>query len=129
MADVFPLGTDIAGATDLYPDLRLSSGRQALAESLLRRFQTSRGALWYAPDYGLNLTRFVNARTPETAIGQLVERESLKDERVLNASADVTRTGVDLSIDLTITDDEGPFTLTIAANEVTVQILANPEEA
>lgn len=122
------LGSDFAGATDLYPDLRLSSGRQALAEALLRRYQTQRGALWYAPEYGLSLTRFVNAQTPVSAIGQLVEREALKDERVLDARADVTRVGVDLTISLTVTDDEGPFTLTIAANEVTVSLLSFEEQ-
>ncbi len=125
----FPPGSDLAGATDLYPDLRMSSGRQALAEAILRRFQTQRGALWYAPDYGLGLTRFVNASMAVSSIGSAVEREALKDERVNNASALVTRNGVDLSIELTIVDDEGPFTLTLAANETTVTLLGFKEAA
>lgn len=125
----FPPGSDFAGATDLYPDLRMSSGRQALAEALLRRYLTQRGALWYDLDYGLGLTRFVNAQMAESSIGQLVEREALKDERVNDARAVVTREGVNLTIKLTVVDDAGPFTLTLAANEITVTLLGFSEAA
>lgn len=117
-------GSDLAGATDLYPDLRMASGRQALAEAILRRFQTQRGALWYAPDYGTALTRFVNAATPESVVGGLLEREALKDERVKDARAEVTRSAQSLSVDMTITDDEGPFPLTLSSDGITVSLLA-----
>lgn len=117
------LGSDLAGATDMHLDARLASGRRALAEALVRRYLTQRGALWYDGEYGLALSRFVNAATPTQSIGQLVEREALKDERVLDARADVSREGQALTITLTVTDAEGPFELTLRASEVTVEAL------
>src|SRR5690606_6969920 len=61
MAD---LGTTLALTTDegldLDPSFGLVSGRRALAQAILARLDTPQGALWYDPDYGRDLKRWLN---------------------------------------------------------------------
>lgn len=117
---------DAAGATDLTPELRTITGRRVTAERVLRRLQTLRGALWYAPDFGTSLVALLNAAVPPASIAAATQAEVLKDEEVLDADVDVVRTGSDLSVTITLTDADGPFVLRVAVSSVSVALLESP---
>lgn len=124
MAD---LGRDLACTDDLFADMHEVTGRRALAESILRRYITDRGSLFGDPNYGFNLTNFVNADLGPADIGALqsgAEDEALKDERVKACTvvATLDDDGL-LTVTVTLTDGDGPFILTLAVSDVTVKIL------
>lgn len=121
------LGRDLACVDDLSPDMREVTGRRCLAEAIARRYISDRGTLLGDPNYGYNLLDFMNADVTPVDIGELqsgAEAEALKDERVLRA--DVVATLEDdgtLTVIVTLTDADGPFTLTLSVSAVTVTIL------
>lgn len=116
-------GNDFAGATDLDAALRQSTGRQAVAECVARRLQTSRGALWYDANFGTNLTILVNGTVRTETIAHMVQAEATKDERVEDASAAVTTTADGFSVALTLFDADGPFDLTLNVSELRVELI------
>lgn len=122
MAD---FGVDISALPDL--DFRLKSGLPNLAEAIARRYITPRGALWYAPGYGLDLRRYLNeAMTPELLeeMRILVEQEAEKDPRVLLAEARVAlEPGHRVRVALRLETDEGPFDLVLSVDRVSVEVL------
>jgi hypothetical protein len=121
MAD---LGLDLYGVDDLTADGREVSGRLCLIQAIARRLRTPRGALWYDPDYGYDVRRFLNA--PPTAAGELannVESEAEKDERVSQARATASFSGDTLTIRLDIADSGGPFSFVLKVTDVTVELL------
>lgn len=115
--------SDAAGATDLAYDLRQSTGARATAERVARRYQTQRGALWYDPDFGTALTELVNASAPLSTLEQAAEAEALKDEEVADAQATATQSGTTIDLRVELATAEGPFVLTIAVNELAVELL------
>lgn len=126
MAD---LGSDVFAVTDLDPGFRLVSGRLAHAQAIARRLATPRGDLERIgddPDYGSDLRQFVGDDVGPRVVfevASLVEREALKDERTLSATATVTFAGGALMVALRITDAAGPFSLVLAVSDVTVSVL------
>jgi phage baseplate assembly protein W len=124
MAD---FGTGSSALPDIGPATRLLSGLDNLAESLVRRFQTPRGALFYAPDEGLDLRQYLGEpQTPELffEIETLVEEQAQRDERV--ELADATVTALDLrriQVDLQLETAAGPFRLVLAVSALTVEVL------
>lgn len=124
---VTDLGRDLSCVDDLLADFREVIGRRCLAEAIARRYITDRGTLIGDPNYGFNLTNFLNADlgTGDVALLQSgAEAEALKDERVLSAVvvATLAADGL-LTVVCTLTDADGPFTLTLAVSAVTVEIL------
>ena len=132
------LGTDFTCLTDIDANLTVVDGRRGLAESAARRLQTPQFGLFYDNDYGDDLSNLIGAIVVASRIARRSEIEVLKDERVLDADSDVTvvlpeTTGAsedeigDTRIDIRLTDDDGPFdlTLVVADGEVTI---ANLEE-
>lgn len=123
MAD---LGTDIRWP--LGRVFTLVSGRTNLGWAIARRLMTPRGGLFYDPDYGFSLVALLSSGAAPQAVlsvGSQIETEALKDERVLEASADLSfddRTRK-LTITLSLTDADGPFVLILAATAVTVELL------
>lgn len=140
------LGTDLSGVADLTPHMGESSGRQCLAESLARRLITPRGSLFYDLLYGYDVTGQINADILASDIPRIaasIEEEFRKDERVIDATVtaqfvgrdqvDAARAGIVanpnpgtqgvLVITSVVKDGQGPFTLTLAATAVTIQIL------
>ncbi len=121
------LGTDLSCVSDLDATGAVVSGRRLLAEACARRLSTPRGALIDDPNYGYDLTDFVNA---DLGIGDLdaiqsgISSECLKDERVLACAALVTLDvdGV-MTVTVQLTDGDGPFTLVLAVSDVTVDLL------
>lgn len=141
------LGSDLAGTSDLTPSMSESAGRQCLVENLVRRLLTPRGGLVDDPNYGYLVSSFVNddlnvADVPRLAVN--IANEIAKDERVEDVNVTAQFVGPEqvsaamsgtvanpqpypggvLVIRIGITDSNGPFVLVLAANEVTVTILA-----
>lgn len=123
-------GTDIGGYLDLDPADIMVSGRRCLSEALARRLQTPRGRLIGDPEYGLDVVGYLNDDITPLDIAEMqsaIASECAKDERVATASAVVTMNASGgMTVDLTITDAVGPFSLVLAVSAVTVTILAVP---
>lgn len=121
MAD---LGSDIAGLDDIDPTMPTVEGRRCLIQSIARRLITPRGGLWYDPDYGYDLRQYLSGITVSAgAIASGVEAEAEKDERVEQASASVVFSGRVLTVRLAISDSQGPFSFSLAIDQVTATIL------
>lgn len=112
---------------------RYSTGARLVAEACFRRLTTPRGMLRGGDDeanYGLDLTELIGSASTKldaAALGGRIKAEILKDERLLNVTVDVVRTlvGAGTHYDVTISGetDAGPFDLTLAVDEVTVELL------
>lgn len=114
--------------TDITEELtwRPVSGLENLARAIARRYITPRGALWYAPGYGLDLRRYLNeAMTPELLeeMRILVEQEAEKDPRVLFAEASVAPEDHRVRVALRLETDQGPFDLVLSVDRVSVEVL------
>lgn len=84
------MGDDGAGSPDYNVtsagDWRLVNGREAVKQSLRRRFMTTPGEWATKPDYGAGLLAAVKSRARTTDLADIENRlraQSLKDERVL----------------------------------------------
>lgn len=123
MAD---LGTDISCTLDSPPEMGEVTGRTCLAQAIVRRLITPRGRLIDDPDYGYDLSQYLNddlARSDLARIQFESESECTKDERVLSASVVLTVASGTMTAIVTLQDADGPFTLVLAINDVTVQLL------
>ncbi len=123
-ADDGAYGRCLAGVLDLTGGT--STGRQALSEALAKRLITEQGTLIDDPDYGFDLTAYINEAIDDRALSEIsgrVGNEMLKDDRVLSCSVVVSFIGGVLVIAATIVDRVGPFALTLTVDEVTVSIL------
>lgn len=58
---------------------------------MLRRLFTNKGALWYAPQYGLGLMRWLNEGVDDGGyeLSVLIENELLEDARIQEAQCEV----------------------------------------
>lgn len=122
-----PLGQCWSCVSDITSPGYYVSGNRAVAEAIARRLQTPRGGLIDDPDYGFDLTAYVNADISPADIALIqsnVDAECLKDERVAAAVSTVTllATGV-LTVVIQLTAGSGPFTLVLAVSDVTVSLL------
>jgi phage baseplate assembly protein W len=120
-------GHDLFCVTDLDPGMLEVDGRHCLAQALVRRLTTPRGALVDDPNYGYDLTAFLNGDFDQATLtrmnGQIVS-EVTKDERVVAATSQVVVSGNVLIVTLSITDGLGPFPLVLSVSAVSVQILS-----
>ena len=111
---------------DLAADLGEVDGRLGLAESLSRRLVTYAGTLIDDPDYGRDVTDYINddlGPRDLALIASACEQEMLKDERVLNATAVATLVNGLLVVAITVFDGAGPFKLTLTVDNVEVAVL------
>jgi phage baseplate assembly protein W len=121
-------GTDISCVTDLADDGRTVTGRMVVAEAIARRLITPRGRLIDDPDYGYDLTAFINDDLTPAALAGLrssTEQECLKDERVQGAEVEAELDAFGLltvSVDLETAD--GPFSLVLAVSATTIAIIS-----
>lgn len=121
-------GRDLSHVLDLTSDLAESTGRQLLAEALLRRLITDNGALLDDPDYGYNLFDFLNAEITPKTLSEMAARISAQfelDDRVQRGATrvEVSYTGGALIVTAVVRDGVGPFPFTLAISEVTATIL------
>jgi hypothetical protein len=131
-------GKDISCTTSLRTG-RFSTGVRLVAEAAFRRLITPRGMLAGGEeeaDYGLDLTELVGSAETDrdaAALPGRIESELKKDKRIESVTAEVTvsRNGPSTSLAVSIrgVTAEGPFTLQVAASDVTVELLGIETEA
>ncbi len=120
------LGTDVSCVYDATPDMAMVTGRRCLAEAVARRLITPRGRLIGSPNYGFDLTQYLN---DDLSAGDLIRiasgatAEVKQDERVLAATVTISLTLGVMLVKIAIEDADGPFTLTLSITDVTVEIL------
>ena len=114
------LGIDIGGVDDFDLFISYVSPATAAGQAIMCSLLHPPGTLWWAPERGLDIRRFLHkpfdAATIETKV--LIEVE--KDERVASATVVATQLGdeLQLRINVTLQDDAGAVTLTLAVNAV-----------
>ncbi len=130
MAELEPdFGTAISCVNDIASDGRMVTGFRVVAEAIARRWITPRGRLVAYPNYGFDLTQYINADMSAKDIAALraaaaaeAEKEETVDRCVVAAVLD-TLTGV-MTITAKVDTTKGPFTLVVAASAVTLDLLS-----
>lgn len=123
-------GTDLANTGDLDPNMIEVSGVNVLAQALVRRLLTPRGALIDDPNYGYYLVGEVGDDIGPGDVGRIaaqMDAEFLKDSRVSGSRTTAAFIGGVLTTSSVITSSLGPFPLVLAATQVTVTILKAPQ--
>lgn len=121
-------GSDISALPEL--NFSFKSGYVNLAEAIGRRLITPRGGLFYDPDYGFDLRRYLNetwTESTEFEVETLLVAELRKDPRILDATATIDITNIlatrQVSITIEAETDFGPFSLVLNVSAVTVEVL------
>ena len=128
-------GTDLAstfgagGVVDCDPYFRRITGNEAIAHAVIRRLVTPRGSLSWDPHCGFDVRAYLNAPINRQILGFLqgaIKAEALADERVATADVSVSFNDLTskLTVTLTLTAGDGPFTLVLAVSALTVSILS-----
>lgn len=124
--DKVDYGTDLWCVSDLTSDMSEVSGRTLLAQALARRLQTPRGGLIDDPDYGFDVTAYIDDDLTDREIARIrtgISAECVKDERVSSVTVTTTFAKSTLVIAIDVVDLQGPFRLVLAATSVTISIL------
>jgi hypothetical protein len=120
-------GHDLSCTTDLDPSMLEVDGLQCLSQALFRRIITPRGTLIDDPNYGVDLTGYLNddlGPADLARIGASVDAEFAKDERVFRSSTTITFLLNTLTVASVVYPSSGPsFRLVIGVGSVTAQIL------
>lgn len=120
-------GTDLSCISDLDPSMAEVSGRLLLAQACVRRLTTPRGGLIDDPNYGYDVTQFLNDDLNPAdlqRIASAIDAELVKDERVLSSTTQITLISNVLTIATQMTPSGGPsFSLVLAVSAVTVSLL------
>ena len=120
-------GTDLSCVKDCTEDMAEVTGRTGLAQAVARRYITPRGRLIDDPNYGFDLTEYVNDDLSPADIARIqagAEAEAVKDERVEDAQVSlVVTTAGTMIVTVVLTDAKGPFTLVMSVTSTTVQLL------
>jgi phage baseplate assembly protein W len=123
MAD---LGSDFHGYPDIHPTLKQVSGTLCLVQALARRLETPRGGLFYDPDYGTDLRKFVNqSGVTRAQVVSAIQTECLKDQRVASVTATVEFADTDMTIFISVTPDgeSESFSFTLNVGALTVELI------
>jgi phage baseplate assembly protein W len=125
---VTDFGSDISATAELNAAFSLVSGKRAVAEACIRRLTTPRGGLFYAPNYGTDVREMLAARLDATRLGSWrarIESELRKDDRIQSAQAELTLHPETerVVISARVATSEGPFTFTLAASALSVELL------
>jgi len=119
-------GSDFQCVDDITSDLSVVSGQLGVAQSVARRILCPAGALWYDPDYGYGVQRWLCSTAPPVeTIASAISTEARKDERVKTCSAVVEfdQTENTLTIDFVLTTADGPFEFTMLVGALTASLL------
>lgn len=129
MTTVVDYGTDLwlqGSPPDLSPSLGLVTGRTCLTQALLRRIQSPRGCLFYDLEYGIDIRGWVDGSVKGGNVARKaarLDREYVKDTRVLSSSTTGAFSGGILTFTSVIVDGVGPFPFVLAVSSVSVQLL------
>jgi hypothetical protein len=126
-------GEDISCIDDIDASLTTVSGETCFGQALARRISCPRRGMFYDFDYGIDARRYMNRSFRPQVTSQAVEQECLKDERVdeLRATVRFVETEDDESgappgtmrIELEVQGGNGPFDLTVAIDDLSVDII------
>lgn len=125
--DTTGFGHDLSCAYDLDPNGLEVDGITTLAQALVRRLITVRGDLVGTPDYGLGASSFIDQEMTARQIailGSSIDQELTKDERVLSSTTTGTFANQVFTASTVVLTAIGPFRLTLAVSDVTVELLA-----
>lgn len=117
---------DVSTYPDLDPAFGLLSEQAAIAQVCARRLETPRGSLRRHPSFGFNVRAYALAKIDErtrTMLRAEIAAEVVKDQRVRSARVTVEHANHVLTIKLELVTAQGPFTLLLAADQVSVRIL------
>lgn len=125
-------GRDTSCLTELRPG-RYATGARLVAEAAYRRLTTPKGALLGGDDeanYGLDLLEVIGAMNPKAIAAALpaqIRHELLQDDRIssVDAVCNVVTSGPNTTIQIEISaeTDVGPFDLTLAVSDVSVDVV------
>ncbi len=120
-------GVALSCVTDIASDGRTVTGFLVVGQAIARRWSTPRGRLIGFPNYGFDLTQYVNADMSPRDIAALragAEAEAEKDPRVekCSVSAELDDDGL-MTITAKIDTAQGPFELVVAVSSVTLELL------
>jgi hypothetical protein len=123
-----PLGVDVWGFPDYDPLGTLVSGLTALCQRIARRLTNPRGVWAWAPNECTDVRAYLNESITNDRLASIksdIERETLREEGVQTANADVTFNAAasTLTIHLTGTTASGPFNFVLAVTAVSLAIL------
>jgi len=128
MAANTDFGSDLSCTLDLDPRCVVVTGRRLLAEAIVRRWITHRGGLIDDPNFGTDVTAYLNDDVTPADIAALksaMASEAEKDERVNSCDIDVEipphGTGVYV-ITAQVHDNAGPFQLVISVETLSKDI-------
>jgi hypothetical protein len=126
-------GSDTDCAVDLPLRDAQVTGRKNLANALVRRLQTPRGALAEIeddPDYGLDVRQLVGAGLTRAQVARWqaeIAAECAKDERVVSASVVLTfvreMQRITIEIEIMPVNESVPLTLVLAVAALTVEVM------
>jgi len=128
MANEPNFGTAISCVNDIARDGRMVTGFVVVGQAIARRWSTPRGRLIGFPNYGFDLTQYVNADMSARDIAGLragAEAEAEKEEEVDRCivSAVLEDAGL-LTITGMVDTAEGPFELVVAASAVSLELIS-----
>lgn len=123
-------GTDSYCVSDIQRvSTQVTDPVQLIAQRIARRLQTPRGALALIggdPDFGYDVRQLVLAkRTPSfmTSAQSTIQAEVAKDQQVLSCSVQIApMTGDGLSITVSVQSSDGPFSLVLSVDALTVDV-------
>lgn len=112
------LGIDIGGVGDIDPMMNFSSPERAVAESCIASLTHDPGVLWWAPERGHNINRYLHVPTEPDEAERGIQAECEADERVKSAEVTVTFADKTITCDvkLFLENRQGSvqFTLTVS---------------
>lgn len=119
-------GDSLSCIYDLDPTFFVVSGFTALGQAIARRLLTPRGQLIDDPNYGYDLSQFIDADVGPYDLPRIqtfAQQEVLKDERILSATVTMTLNSGNLLIQVNLVSNAGPFQLTLNVSNVTAPLL------
>lgn len=117
---------DANGNVDITPGMLESTGRAVLAERLVRRQTTPKGSVQGSPNDCFDVRDFLSKEMDQTQLSQLkgvIRQELLKDPGCLDVVVTMTFNQGKLTIREQVTSSAGPFVLTIAITDLTLDVL------
>lgn len=124
MAD---FGTELSCTRDIDPNGSMTTGPRVVAEALYRRLITPRGRVIDDPNYGSDISQFVNDDTTKQSlvgVQAAVISECIKEERVLLVTCNVVLLNSMMTVTIKFTTADGPFTLVVSASQTSVTLLS-----
>jgi phage baseplate assembly protein W len=120
------IGLDISTFPSLDDTLTPRGDMAMLGQALLRRLSTPRGTLAFAPDYGTDVRQWLGeglSLAQLQQIGDEVEAECLKDERIGGATVRAAYAEGELRLQVALSTSAGPYALTLRVDSLTIEAL------